>query len=105
MAQWLEQEMAPRWIAAVAVGRVVALLPVLLGNPITTLPILVRVALERQEQQTAETVEMEVRFPPALSTISLPWELGWMAYIPMAGLAGREPTQEGQPVMVQHLSS
>jgi hypothetical protein len=92
VARRLDQEMATRWIAAVAVGRVVALLPVLL-------------AVERQEQQTAETVEMEVRFPPALSTISLPWELGWMAYIPMAGLASREPTQEGQPVMVQHLSS
>jgi hypothetical protein len=66
---------------------------------------LVRLAVERQEQQTAETVEMEVRFPPALSTISLPWELGWMAYIPMAGVASREVAQGEQPEMVEHLSS
>ena len=101
----LDQEMAIRSIAAVAVDRVVALLPVLLGKPITTLPIMVRLAVERQEQRRAETAEMgPQQQPPKSELFSLPGE-AWTVSMPMVAVVSRERTLVAQREMGEHLSS
>ena len=103
MAQWLEQEAVIQFRAAVAVGRVVGRLRVLLDNHFILPYRSERVAQERLARRLEGTEEMEALPLPLPRGRCFRQEPDRMASLLMAGVASREVAQGEQPEMVEHL--